>query len=251
MGYISDRPEDHTDFYLVFDENLTRLRTFYHISRPIFEKYSKNYRNWMESRRDLIFSKFAKEEKNGKITIHVFSDEEAKEIAEITNYYRTLHLKGIVEFIPFLLGQIIIFGKSIFDFYINALIENIYPKYYLININNKEEIDKLIEKECRNVHSYSRDHSYKSIINYLRSKFKLDLRSIDYLEDDIIEIWEIRNILVHNKGIIDEKFKEKVKNEKYNIGEKINIDKNLMDKAINSFHNVVTLIDREVKIKFF
>ena len=92
---------------------------------------------------------------------------------------------------------------------------------------------------------------YEKKIDYLKKIFNLDLSEVDIIEKDLIEICEIRNLLVHNNGIITEKFKERIKNEKYKIGEKININKNLMDKTINSFHNVVTLIDREVKIKYF
>jgi hypothetical protein len=88
----------------------------------------------------------------------------------------------------------------------------------------------------------------------LRDKFALDLSPIDCLETDVIEVcevWEVRNILIHKAVVVDRRFKQNVKNGKYRLGEKVSIDKDLMDKTINTFHNVVTLIDREVKAKYF
>ncbi|MCJ7632016.1 hypothetical protein MUP77_06435 [Candidatus Bathyarchaeota archaeon] len=53
--------------------------------------------------------------------------------------------------------------------------------------------------------------------------------------------------MIHNKGIVNSKFKREVRSGTYRIGEKINISKELMDRAINTYHNVAALIDREVK----
>lgn len=255
---IRDLKENHTEFYFSFDENIIRLRSFYYISKPVFDRLKKEQKSWMDFQKQTGLTRIARERKDGKDVIHILDNE----VVELIDKARESHLRDLTEFEPFLLSQIFIFSKSLFDFYIKDLIRNIYlenkdilektdKKLTYERIFSFTSLDELyeyvIDRECEKVGYLS----YEELCEYLTKKLCLNLFNVEDLKDDMIEICELRNILVHNKGIMNEKFIKKVRKDRYSQGQKIEIDRDLMIRSINMIHEVVTRLDSIAKCTFF
>ncbi len=74
---------------------------------------------------------------------------------------------------------------------------------------------------------------------------------LDNYHSNINEILNIRHVLVHNDGIIDEQFLKRVKYSDYERGKKVLLDESLMNDVINNIHNYMTILDRELKKTVF
>lgn len=91
--------------------------------------------------------------------------------------------------------------------------------------------------------------SFKDWIQTLKNELNLNLGYINDFEDELIEIYLRRNLLVHNGGIINSIYLSKVSNsykEKYNLNEKLEVSKDYLERAISLLHTVFTLISCEL-----
>lgn len=91
--------------------------------------------------------------------------------------------------------------------------------------------------------------SFDSWVNLLSEEFKLGLKYLDDIKNDLIEIYQRRNLLVHNGGIVNSIYLSKVqerqrKNIKY--GCKILVDKAYLDYAMNNLERGFILIGAEL-----
>lgn len=165
--------------------------------------------------------------------------------------------------------SIIIYACSIFDNFLNQTIKSlllIFPiklsteknsiPYHEFILNTKEKIiESLIEKEIY-------EWSYKRIderIKDLSTKFELDF---EYSTDqtnffsnqiNLIEItrsFAIRNIIVHNKGIVNKLFIKNVPDSSYLLGETISIDTNLIANIVTGLINTTSCITRQVEMRY-
>ncbi len=118
----------------------------------------------------------------------------------------------------------IIFSASLFEFYINDVLEVVSPNHSIRYMDQKlKRVKKRIVLLPPDIHNY---------------------------DDNINEILNIRHVLVHNEGIIDDKFMRRVKDSSYKIGDQISINESLMHEVINNLHNFMTILDREYKKQF-
>jgi hypothetical protein len=89
------------------------------------------------------------------------------------------------------------------------------------------------------------------MIKYLRIVLKLPLNNIKILDEKMNEINEIRNLLIHNNGKVNEYFINKINNDSYLINEKIEINDKLLKNYINIIKENISMIDKEAKELLF
>lgn len=91
--------------------------------------------------------------------------------------------------------------------------------------------------------------SFTDWIETLKSELKLSLGYMNEFIDELIEIYQRRNLFVHNGGIVNSIYVSKV-DEKYlkdiEIGTKLNVDEEYLDNAINKIHVLFSLIACEL-----
>jgi hypothetical protein len=77
--------------------------------------------------------------------------------------------------------------------------------------------------------------NFESWIELLKKDLKLGLGYIDNMKDELVEIYQRRNLLVHNGGIVNSIYITKVKEElikDLEIGDPINVNKDYLDNSI-------------------
>lgn len=91
--------------------------------------------------------------------------------------------------------------------------------------------------------------NFESWIELLKKDLKLGLGYLDSIKDELIEIYQRRNLLVHNGGVVNSIYFSKVKQElrkDVEIGEEIEIDKDYLDNAICKLQLSFILIGAEL-----
>ncbi|MHB8337519.1 MAG: hypothetical protein ACYDEE_08890 [Ignavibacteriaceae bacterium] len=91
--------------------------------------------------------------------------------------------------------------------------------------------------------------NFESWITLLKTELSLNLGYLDPMVDELIEIYQRRNLFVHSGGIVNSIYLSKVKEEfKINIksGAKLNVDKKYLDKAICLLQKAFILIGSEL-----
>lgn len=127
--------------------------------------------------------------------------------------------------------------------------------YELIQKSRELIIESIIDKEVFEL-------SYKRIderIKYLSEKFELDIESteeeVTFFSNKInfsslIEIFAIRNIIVHNKGVVNKKFLELVPKTNYSEGEMISVNDELINNIITILLKISTCIFRQIEMRY-
>lgn len=91
--------------------------------------------------------------------------------------------------------------------------------------------------------------NFESWIELLKRDLKLGLGYIDNMKDELIEIYQRRNLLVHNGGVINSIYTTKVKEElrkDSKIGSRIEVDKEYLDNSIWKLQLSFILIGAEL-----
>lgn len=217
-GFISDRDDMHTSYYLKYDNKLRQLRSFYNIVEPLVKKAQGNVEAFNRFQRNNYLDRFAVNVKTKKIKVF------DKELIDIIESERKRYIKGYKDFPENLIMFIIIFSVSLFEFYIDSIVENI----------NKNKSDK--------------PRGMNKKIKHIKGNLNNIPKELSNYNSNINEIVNIRHVLIHNDGIIDEEFMKRVKNTEYEMGDKITLEKSLMHEVINNLHNYMTILDREYKV---
>ena len=168
--------------------------------------------------------------------------------------------------------SIVIYACSIFDFFLNETIRLTILKkpnllssekktipFYELLINSKEEIIESV------VDKYIHELSYKSIsdrIKYMSDKFELDIsfqnhNKIDTFYstvinlDEVIEIFAIRNIVIHNQGKANKLFLDSIRNTIYKLNDYVIIDDDLIASLIKSLMITASSISRQSIMRYY
>lgn len=90
--------------------------------------------------------------------------------------------------------------------------------------------------------------NFESWIELLKRDLKLGLAYVDNIKDELVEIYQRRNLLVHNGGITNSIYTTKVKEELRNvkIGTRIKVDKKYLDNSIWKLQLTFMLIGAEL-----
>ena len=169
--------------------------------------------------------------------------------------------KDYYHLLPFFRSQILIFGVSLFEYYIKDVVEDIYLRKSdvfktmsksvtyekLLTFSDLNELHKyIIEKECHSL-GYM---SYEELSNYFLKLFKIDFSKSGIRQEDLVETFATRNVLVHNRGIVNRSFLQKVKKKRYKLGNKIEVTEKIMLKSLDSIEKHLKYIDSCVVKKF-
>lgn len=91
--------------------------------------------------------------------------------------------------------------------------------------------------------------SFKDWLDVLRSEISLKMPYLSDFEDELIEIYQRRNLLVHNGGTVNSIYLSKV-SEKHKkdieIGHRISVSEEYLERAISLLHTTFTLIACEL-----
>lgn len=91
--------------------------------------------------------------------------------------------------------------------------------------------------------------NFESWIELLKRDLKLGLGYIDNIKEELIEIYQRRNLLVHNGGVINSIYITKVKEElrkDFNIGSRIDVNKQYLDNSIWKLQLAFILVGAEL-----
>jgi hypothetical protein len=86
-------------------------------------------------------------------------------------------------------------------------------------------------------------------IDTLKTELKLGLGYISDFEDELIEIYQRRNLLVHNGGIVNSIYLSNVSkrySEQFDIDDKLTVDEIYLENAISKIHVIFSLIACEL-----
>jgi len=243
----------HTQFFAVFMENIHRLRMFYGYAKRDFSETMKHLQEIIRK----LEGERIEPPPDEKVYEVEFSEEQLDTLKTIMKKVREDY--GLL--LPFMRNQILIFAVSLFEYYIKDLVEHVCLRNMdilksqnksitydrLLSFENLNGLHKyLIEKE-----SYSLGYmSYEEVSDYFLRKFKIDFSKSGIKEEDLVETFSIRNILIHNKGIVNRTFLEKVRNEKYKLGQKTDIDEGVLENSLTLIEKQVSYIDSCVIMKY-
>jgi len=184
-------------------------------------------------------------------------DEETIKIARRQGIEEVLAL----DFKPFFMSLLFIQIRTTLDIYFNDVLEIIFVNHIDILKNSSkqhsteeilsfDDIDNLIRylgvKEIQRFN----DNNSKNKIEYLKTLLNKKEILTEKLISKFIEVSEIRNILVHNEGRINDRFEKLVNNPKYNNKIFIEINEELLLEAIDSMISFINKIDKEFCNKF-
>lgn len=163
---------------------------------------------------------------------------------QIDILYRT-SLINLVVFLELLISNLL--RKRLYDYPEMFGIQN--KSLTLLDIRNMGSLDEaeeyLIEKEIENIMR----GSLNDWCNYFKEKLKLKFKCINDFKEELIEIFQRRNLYVHNDGIVNKIYLSNVnENQRIKIknGEKLNIDLIYIDNAINTIEKAGSLIAIEI-----
>ena len=91
--------------------------------------------------------------------------------------------------------------------------------------------------------------SFKDWVNILKNDLSLKLDYLEEYYDDLIEIYQRRNLLVHNGGKVNSIYLSKVNEsykKEYKIDDRLYVEKEYLENAIDQFHLIFILIASEL-----
>lgn len=183
-----------------------------------------------------------------------------------------LDLKGKKEqFIDRINKSLIIHACSIFDYFLNQTVllilsnnpqllsnEKRTIQYHeLVKYSKEELLESILER-------FIHDLSYKSIsdrIKQMDEMFDLELDFTEMQQPDIFfstkinlieltEIFSIRNLIIHNQGIVNKVFVENNRNSKYKVGDQISLDSRIIEKYTLGLSKYASSISRQTMMTF-
>jgi len=202
------------------------------------------------------------------LNIKDFIDSLDKEIQEKydEDTLRIARNQGIEEvfasdFKPFFMSLLFIQIRTTLDIYFNDILELIFINHIDILKNSSkqhsteeilsfDDMDDLIRYLGMKEIQRFNDNNSKNKIEYLKKLLNKEQILTEMIISKFIEVSEIRNILVHNEGRINDRFEKLVNNPKYNNKISIEINEGILLEAIESMISLINEIDKEFCNKF-
>lgn len=88
--------------------------------------------------------------------------------------------------------------------------------------------------------------SFSDWIDTLKSELGLGLGYVNEFLNELIEIYQRRNLFVHNGGVVNSIYHSKVNQTESSIGEKLTVTRDYLDNAIGKIHVLFSLIACEL-----
>lgn len=139
---------------------------------------------------------------------------------------------------------------SILEDYVKDIMQYLFTKFpqHLFLKKEKIELSKLIEFQTleelreRVIKEKVISLSYNNLadmVKYIEKEFSVAFNFKELVYELLVEITNVRNILVHNKGLINERFLANVSDEKYSLGARVSIPIESIHETAEAFHAVV------------
>ncbi|MEW6749093.1 MAG: hypothetical protein AB1295_05285 [Candidatus Micrarchaeota archaeon] len=164
-------------------------------------------------------------------------------------------------FMPFVRQQVFIFHVHLFEYFLLNIIREIYQREnralkscskmmkisdVALALEENRLLDAVIDTELSEI----RNGSYRDLVDYFKKHFGIDLAKSGISDNKIIEIFQLRHVIVHNNGIIDREFKNKVKNKKYVEGKKAYLSSGDFDRVRSILLRMARFIDSKCSTKY-
>ncbi|RNI40066.1 hypothetical protein EFY79_01835 [Hanamia caeni] len=167
--------------------------------------------------------------------------------------------------------SLIIHACSVFDYFLNQTLFLILSNNPQLLSNEKRtiqyhELVKYSKEELiqSTIERFIHELSYKSIserIRQMNSMFNLELDFTEIQQPDIFfssninlieltEIFSIRNIIIHNQGIVNKLFVDNNTSSKYKVGDQINLDSDRIEKYTLGLSKYASSISRQTMMNF-
>lgn len=88
--------------------------------------------------------------------------------------------------------------------------------------------------------------SFTDWIDTLKNELNLGLGYLNDFRDELVEIYQRRNLFVHNGGVVNSIYLSKVPNSKNSIGDILSVEEDYLDNAIDKIHVLFSLIACEL-----
>lgn len=197
-------------------------------------------------------------DKNGRISIELNPEVNREKLFESMNIFNLQTKQHNILYSGTLMLLVVYFEEMFGKMILNDLI-----KYSRIKIKESkltfEELEDfgsvdeakkyLIEKEVNSIMKENCDYWFNE---HLRKKVKLKLKAYDEVASQFNEIMARRNLLVHNDGIVNKYYLNRVvKNNIYSVkqGDVLKVGKEYIENAINIFEEVGLSILHELNLK--
>lgn len=177
--------------------------------------------------------------------IDIFVPMEAKMFRQFPELIRIL---GLIYLVTIFEGYLVDIVREILLAHPDALKsgKQLTAEEVLAQGGQKQIINYLAEKEVEEL-LYS---SFPDVVKYFDNKFKINLDNSRVSSGDIMEIFATRNIHIHNKGMVNQRFKQMVKGSTLKIRTYKSITRGYLRDSISSIRNLVEFIDIEAKTKY-
>lgn len=177
--------------------------------------------------------------------IDMFVPTDAKLFRQFSELIRILGLSHLVTIFEGYLADVV---REIFLVHPEALksAKKLTAETVLNLGERKQIVSYLAEKETKKL-LYK---SFLGVVNYFSKKFNISLDDSGVSAERIVEIMATRNIHVHNKGVVNRRYLESVKDSKLKVEAYKSITSEYLRVSIDSIKTLVKFIDAEVQRKY-
>ncbi len=116
----------------------------------------------------------------------------------------------------------------------------------LIHHSMQSFIKTLAEKRVYNLVN----DGIRKLAEYVSKRMGFPLFDSDEKLSEMIEIGAVRNVIAHNRGVVDQRFTERVPNRKWRVGQPVPLTEEYVQDAMNTMNASVADIDFRVIEKF-
>ncbi|UOQ76678.1 hypothetical protein MUN84_19475 [Hymenobacter sp. 5516J-16] len=169
-------------------------------------------------------------------------------IAKTTKQKEQLYKSSLIS----LLSSVEWFFSQILHFYYDKFPESAGIKNKTLKLEDIKSFGSIEDAENYLIDSKIEEilrSSFKDWIGTLKSELSLGVGYVKDFENELIEIYQRRNLIIHNGGKVNSIYLSKVSidnQEKREIGDVLNITKEYLESAIDKLHLVFTLIACEL-----
>ena len=172
----------------------------------------------------------------------------------------TNRIRAIEKYPELVNNMVLIYLVALFDaFILDSIKAIISHKKEILRSSKQITYDEVLEFEhISSLHSYmiekeTVDLGYKSLkdeFKFINSKFGINIKECAIKVDELSEIHATRNLLVHNKGIVNQAYKDTVPNSKLDIGNRRAVTDDYFKEAQDKILTVVKFLHKSFTDKF-
>jgi len=199
----------------------------------------------------------SKEEDKRSIKIEVSGrdadkwEEALKELAKTGRRVELLYQSSLIN----LTNTVEWFMSQLFHQYFDAHPDAVGSRENVFSLNDLKSFGSIEDAKAHLIDTKVENilrGSFEDWIQFLKTNAKLHMGYLDEYMDLLVEVFQRRNIIVHNGGIVNALYLSKIARElkdRKEIGERITISRTYVDKSIGVFERTFVLIAAELWYK--